>query len=334
MDERTLGAGGPEVSTIALGTMTFGQEADELHSHEILDAFVAGGGTLVDTADVYADGESERIVGRWLARNAGVRDRLVIATKARFPVTGQPGAGLSREYLHRALDASLSRLGLDHVDVHQAHGPDPRVPLEEFAAFAAEAVAAGKVRHVGLSNFPGWQTGLVHALCRQQGAPPPVSLQPQYNLLARELEWEIVPAALALGMGMMVWGPLGSGWLTGKYRRDERPPAGSRLGDDPGRGLEALDRRGTERTWRIVDTLLRVADGIGVPPAQVALAWVLQRPGVTAALVGARTAQQLATTLPAADLRLEPSAVAELDEVSAPATPDYPYRFVEEISAA
>ncbi|MEO3741968.1 aldo/keto reductase [Plantactinospora sp. B5E13] len=313
--------------------MTFGQESDEQLSHEILDAYVAAGGTLIDTADVYSDGESERIIGRWLNKNAGVRDQMVIATKARFPITGQPGAGLSRDYLHRALDASLSRLGVERVDIYQAHGPDPRVPLDEFATFAEEAQAAGKVAHVGLSNFPGWQTSLAHALCRQYGTRPPVSLQPQYSLLVREPEWEIMPAAEALDMGTMVWGPLGAGWLTGKYRRDERPPAGSRLGDDPNRGLEALGRRGTERTWRIVETLVRLAGEAGVPPAQLALAWVLQRPGVTAALVGARTAGQLAASLPAAGLRLDQTIVAQLDEVSAPETPDYPYRFVEEISA-
>ncbi|MEV4710336.1 aldo/keto reductase [Micromonospora sp. NPDC049374] len=333
MEQRTLGPDGPRVSRVALGTMTFGQEADEQASHAILDTYLTAGGTLVDTADVYSDGESERIIGRWLGKNATARDQIVLATKGRFPITDQPGPGLSRDYLRRALDASLYRLGVDHIDIYQAHGPDPRVPLDEFALFAEEAQAAGKVTHVGLSNFPGWQTSLAHALCRQHGARPPVSLQPQYSLLVREPEWEIMPAAEALGMGTMVWGPLGAGWLTGKYRRDERPPAGSRLGDDPNRGLEALDRRGTERTWRIVDTLLRLAGEAGVPPAQVALAWVLQRPGVTSALVGARTPQQLTTSLPVADLRLDPALVAQLEEVSAPQTPDYPYRFVEEISA-
>jgi aryl-alcohol dehydrogenase (NADP+) len=332
MELRKLGVSGPEVSRLGLGAMTFGQEADEDTAHAILDAFVEGGGTLVDTADVYADGRSEEILGRWLRARPGLRDRLVIATKARFPISGQPGAGLSREYLHRALDASLARLGLDRVDVYQAHGPDPRVPLDEFVTFAAEAVDAGKIAHVGISNFTGWQTVLLHAECTRRGVQPPVSLQPQYSLLVREPEWELLPATQAIGMGTMVWGPLGAGWLTGKYRRDRTVPTGSRLGDDPNRGLEALSRRGTDRTWRIVETLRQVADEHGRTPAQTALAWVLDRPGITAALVGARTPEQLRSCLSAADLHLDPAATARLDEVSAPATPDYPYSFISELS--
>ncbi|OJF11164.1 aldo/keto reductase [Couchioplanes caeruleus subsp. caeruleus] len=312
--------------------MTFGQEADEHASHAILDAFVEAGGTLIDTADVYGDGRSEEIIGRWLKARPELRDRLVIATKARFPITGQPGAGLSREYLHRALEASLRRLGLDRIDVYQAHGPDPRVPLDEFAQFAEEAIGAGKITHSGLSNFTGWQIVLAHAGCVRRGVEAPISLQPQYSLLVREPEWELLPAVESLGMGAMVWGPLGAGWLTGKYRRGEGLPSDSRLGDDPDRGLEALSRRGTDRTWRIVETLLDVADQHGFTPAQTALAWVMDRPGVSAALVGARTAGQLRDCLAAADLHLDPAATQRLDAVSEPPTPDYPYAFIAEIS--
>lgn len=332
MELRRLGDDGPVVSRMALGCMTFGQEADEKTSHAILDAFVEAGGTLVDTADVYADGRSEEILGRWLRSRPEHRARLVVASKGRFPVAGQQGAGLSRAYLHRALDATLRRLGVEQVDLYQAHGPDPRVPTEELVTFCAEATAAGKVAHVGLSNFPGWQTTLVHMQALGSGAQAPVSLQPQYSLLVREPEWEQLPAAAALGMGVLVWGPLGAGWLTGKYRRDAAAPAGSRLGDDPDRGLEAFSRRGTERTWRIVEELEQVAAEHALTPARAALAWVMDRPGVTAALVGARNPDQVRDCLRAADLHLDPGATARLDRVSEPPTPDYPYAFVTEIS--
>lgn len=333
MEQSRLGMSGPFVSRLALGAMTFGQETDEAEAYAILDRFVEAGGTLVDTADIYANGRSEEIIGGWLRQRAGARDRLVIASKGRFPMAGgQSRAGLRREYLHWALNESLTRLGIERIDIYQAHGPDPSVPLDEFALFAAEAMAAGKVNHVGLSNFAGWQTALAHGLCVSYGSRPPVVLQPQYNLLVREPEWEIMPAAVELGMGTMAWGPLAAGWLTGKYCRGEQPAAGSRLGDDPERGLEALSRRGTERTWRIVDTLRAVAAEHGLTPIQVALAWVLGRPGVTAALVGARTAEQLSASLCAAGLRLDGSATQVLDDVSEPSTPDYPYIFISEIT--
>ncbi|MFI5494743.1 aldo/keto reductase [Actinoplanes sp. NPDC051859] len=332
MELRKLGVDGPMVSRLALGCMTFGKEADEDAAFAILDAFVEAGGTLIDNADVYVDGRSEEILGRWLRNRPQQREGLVIASKGRFPVTGQPGAGLSRDYLHRALDASLRRLGVERIDIYQAHGPDPRVPLEEFAAFAAEATAAGKVAHIGVSNFAGWETALVHSQALRAGGPAPVSLQPQYSLLVREPEWEQLPATRALGMGTMVWGPLGAGWLTGKYRRDTDAPEGSRLGDDPNRGLEAFSRRGSDRTWRIIETLADVAAQHDLTSTHAALAWVTDRPGVTAALVGARTADQLRDCLQAADLHLDPAAVQVLDKVSEPPTPDYPYTFLTEIS--
>ena len=333
MELRKLGADGPMVSRLALGCMTFGQEADESAAYAILDAFVEAGGTLIDNADVYADGRSEEILGRWMRDRPEDRKNLVIASKGRFPVTGQPGAGLSRAYLHRALDASLRRLGVERIDVYQAHGPDPRVPLEEFAAFAVEATEAGKVAHIGVSNFAGWQTALLHSEMLRSGGAAPVSLQPQYSLLVREPEWEQLPAVQALNMGTMVWGPLGAGWLTGKYRRDADAPSGSRLGEDPDRGLEAFSRRGTERNWRIVETLADVAAQHGLTSTHAALAWVMDRPGITAALVGARTADQLRTSLQAADLHLDSAAMEVLNEVSEPPTPDYPYTFLAEISA-
>jgi aryl-alcohol dehydrogenase-like predicted oxidoreductase len=245
VEYRTLGSSGCVVSTLTLGTMTFGDESDESVSHAQLDAFVEAGGTFLDTADVYAGTESEAIIGRWLAaRPAEVRDQVVIATKGRFPTgTGPNDLGLSRRHLARALDASLRRLGVEALDLYQVHAWDPLTPLDETWRFLDDAVAAGKIHYVGLSNFTGWQVQRVSDLAEFRGWLRPVTLQPQYNLLVREIEWEIVPACLENGLGLLPWSPLGGGWLTGKYQRDERPTGATRLGEDPDRGVEAYDRR-------------------------------------------------------------------------------------------
>jgi aryl-alcohol dehydrogenase-like predicted oxidoreductase len=327
VDYRTLGNSGCAVSNLALGTMTFGVETDEPGSYEQLDVFLEAGGTLVDTADVYGGGESERIVGRWLAdRPADVTDRVVLATKGRFPTADEPnGAGLSARHLTRALDASLSRLGVDRVDLYQVHAFDPVTPLEETLRTLDGFVRAGKIAYYGLSNFTGWQlTKLVH-LAAALGIPAPVTLQPQYSLIVREIEWEIVPAARDAGLGLLPWSPLGGGYLSGKYTRDQRPAADTRLGDDPGRGMEAWERRGTERTWQVVEAVQRVAEQRGVSMAEVALAWVTDRPGVTSTILGARTTGQLRTNLGAADLHLSAAETAALDEASDLHATDYPY---------
>jgi len=327
VDYRTLGRSGCAVSNLALGTMTFGVESAESCAHEQLDVFLDAGGTLVDTADVYGGGESERIIGRWLAdRPADLTDRVVLATKGRFPTADDPnGAGLSARHLTRALDASLGRLGVDRVDLYQAHAYDPATPLEETLRAMDGFVRAGKVGYWGLSNFTGWQlTKLVH-LARAMDVPAPVTLQPQYSLLVREIEWEIAPAALDAGMGLLPWSPLGGGYLSGKYTRQRRPGAGTRLGDDPGRGMEAWERRGTERTWAVIDAVQRLAEDRGVSLAEIALAWVTDRPGVTSTILGARTTEQLRANLGAADLHLSAAEVAALDGASDPRPPDYPY---------
>ncbi|HYN30768.1 MAG TPA: aldo/keto reductase [Dermatophilaceae bacterium] len=327
MRYRTLGSSGCAVSTFALGTMTFGAEADEAESGRMLDAFVEAGGTLVDTADVYAGGRSEEILGRWLAdRPAEVTERVVLATKGRFATgRGPNGDGLSTRHLTRALDASLRRLGVDHVDLYQVHAFDPWTPLEETVRTLNGFVRAGRISYWGLSNFTGWQlTKAVH-LARAMGAAPPVTLQPQYSLLVREIEWEVVPAAVDAGLGLLPWGPLGGGYLTGKYRRDTPPAGASRLGEDPGRGMEAWDRRGSERTWAVVDAVREVAEGRAVPMSQVALAWVTDRPAVTSTILGARSTTQLADNLAAADLVLDPEDAARLEVASRVPVGDYPY---------
>jgi aryl-alcohol dehydrogenase-like predicted oxidoreductase len=329
MDYRTLGTSGCAVSSLALGTMTFGTETDEAGAHQQIDMFLEAGGTLVDTADVYSAGVSEQIIGRWLAaRPADVTEPVVLATKGRFPSpdsSGPNSSGLSARHLTRALDASLRRLGVDTVDLYQLHAFDAWTPLEETLRTLDGFVRAGKILYYGLSNFTGWQlTKTVH-LARQLGVAAPVTLQPQYSLIVRETEWEIVPAALDAGLGLLPWSPLGGGWLSGKYRRDQRPAGATRLGEDPGRGMEAWDRRGTQRTWDIIDAVQKVAEDRGVSMAEVALAWVSARPGVTSTILGARTTGQLEVNLRSAGLALSPAETAALDAASDPHPADYPY---------
>ena len=327
MRYRTLGNSGCAVSELCLGTMTFGAETDEAGSHAQLDRFVEAGGNLVDTADVYSAGVSEQFIGRWLAsRPADVTGSVVLATKGRFPTGGDPNAeGLSARHLTRALDESLRRLGVEAVDLYQAHAWDALTPLTETLRTLDGFVRAGKIRYYGLSNFTGWQlTKAVH-IARAHGFAEPVTLQPQYSLIVREIEWEVVPAALDAGLGLLPWSPLGGGWLSGKYRRDQRPTGETRLGEDPGRGMEAWDRRGTERTWRIIEAVEQIAEGHGVPMSRVALAWVTNRPAVTATILGARTLEQLEDNLLAADLHLSEEETSALDEASDLGATDYPY---------
>jgi aryl-alcohol dehydrogenase-like predicted oxidoreductase len=326
MDYRTLGASGCAVSGLCLGTMTFGEETDEAGAHRQLDLFADAGGTFVDTADVYGSGMSEEIIGRWFAsRPAGVTEQVVLATKGRFGLDESPNsAGLSARHLTRALDGSLRRLGLEAVDLYQLHAFDPLTPMEETLRTLDGFVRAGKIRYYGLSNFSGWQlTKAVH-LAHALNIAQPVTLQAQYSLLVRETEWEMVPAAMDAGLGLLPWSPLGGGWLSGKYRRDERPSGATRLGEDPSRGMEAYDRRGTPHTWEVIDTVHKVARERGVSMAEIALAWLAGRPAVTSIILGARTAGQLEANL-GADLRLAAEEIRTLDAASDPRPPDYPY---------
>jgi aryl-alcohol dehydrogenase-like predicted oxidoreductase len=331
MELRTLGSSGLLVSNLALGTMTFGQETAEPDAHAILDRFLEAGGTLLDLADVYAGGESERIVGRWLA-DRGLRDDVVLATKARFPVEGddRPNRhGLSRAWLTRAVDGNLARLGVDHLDLYQVHAWDPLTPVEEWLGALDDLVRAGKVGYLGVSNLTGWQLQKVALVARYEGLGPIVSLQPQYNLLAREVEWELVPVCEAEGIGVLPWSPLGGGWLTGKYRREERPSGATRLGEDPARGVEAYDKRATDRTFAILDVVREVAEAHDATMSQVAIAWLDAQPTVSSTILGVRTLAQLEDNLGAAELDLSVEDLRRLDDVSAPATPDYPYALID-----
>jgi aryl-alcohol dehydrogenase-like predicted oxidoreductase len=327
MHYRTLGNSGAVVSTYALGTMTFGAEADEATSHRILDAYVAAGGNLIDTADVYSTGLSEEIIGRWLAAHRSEAEQVVIATKGRFSMGEGPNdLGTSRRHLGRALDASLRRLGVEQIDLYQMHAWDAVSPLEETLRFLDDAVRSGKIGYYGFSNFLGWQlTKAVH-LARANGFTPPVTLQPQYSLLVREIESEIVPASVDASIGLLPWSPLAGGWLTGKYRRDADPTGATRLGENPERGMEAWEPRNKqERTWRILDTVEEIAKAKGVNQAQVSLAWLEAQPAVTSVILGARNTEQLADNLGAASVELTLDELRRLDEVSAPVVADYPY---------
>lgn len=328
MEHRQLGRSGCVVSTLCLGTMTFGQETDEPGARAQMDRYVEAGGNLIDTADVYVGTASESIVGRWLAdQPSEVRDGLVIATKGRFPTGDGPNdVGLSRRHLTRALDASLQRLGVDAIDLYQVHSWDPLTPIDETLRFFDDAVTAGKVRYAGLSNFTGWQLQRTVDLAEFRGWPVPVTLQPQYNLLAREIEWELIPACEYNGLGLLPWSPLGGGWLTGKYRRDEPPTGATRLGEDPERGVEAYGPRSrSQRTWDVLDVVRAIAEDRGVSMAQIALAWVAGRPTVTSVILGARTLEQLEDNLGAVDLYLTDDENARLDAASDPGAADYPY---------
>jgi aryl-alcohol dehydrogenase-like predicted oxidoreductase len=327
MEYRALGQSGCVVSTLALGTMTFGTETDEAGAHAQLDRFVEAGGTLVDTADVYSDTRSETIIGRWLADRATARDQVVLATKGRFATgPGPNGLGSSRRHLSEALDASLRRLGVDAVDLYQVHAFDPMTPMEETLRFLDDAVHDGKVRYVGLSNFTGWQIQKAVDLAERDRLARPITLQPQYNLLAREIEWEILPACESTQLGVLPWSPLAGGWLTGKYQRDTRPSGATRLGEDPERGVEAYEPRSKrERTWVVVDAVREIAANRGVSMAQIALAWLVDRPTVSSPILGARTIEQLDDNLAAAGLHLSSDETDRLDAASDPQPADYPY---------
>jgi len=313
VEQRHLGRSGLRVSRLALGTMTWGGDTDADNAAAQLTAFVEAGGTLVDTADVYSDGESERLLGE-LLDDVVPRDHVVLATKAVARRHSGPfGGGASRGALLAALEGSLVRLDTDHVDLWHLHAWDDSVPLEETLCAVDAAVRSGKVRYAGISNYSGWQTAT--AATRQScvaGAAPLVSTQVEYSLLERGVEREVVPAAEHHGIGILPWAPLGRGVLTGKYRTSTPPDSrGARTAFAP-----YVDHHRTERAARIVQALMTAADGLAKSPLAVALAWVRDRPGVVAPVVGARDAAQLRGSLSSEDLVLPTAIRAALDDVS------------------
>ena len=324
MESTTLGPF--TVSRLCLGTMLMGAKTPVDESHRMLDRFVAAGGTFIDTADTYSDGGSEETLAPWLARH---RDEVVLATKVRFGVSDPGGAGLAPDRIVAACDASLRRLGTDVIDLYQVHAPDPDVPLEATLEALDGLVRAGKVRALGVSNFPAWLLAWAVALQDREGWSPFVSLQPQYSLVERSIELELLPFCRAAGLGVIPWGPLGAGFLSGRYQRGERPPEGSRIAEAKDDYEEAYERRAIERNFAVVDAAGEIAEARGATIAQVALAWLLGTDGVTAPIVGPRTFDQLEDLLGADGMRLEPEERARL-EAPAPPPPLYPQRMLNE----
>ncbi len=324
---RTLGRSGLVVSPLALGTMTFGPGAwgaDEATSRAIFDAYRNAGGNFIDTADIYAGGESERLLGRFIA-DADARDEIVLATKFGFNASASPLAGAQAgrgnpnaggagaKNIHRALDASLRRLRTDYIDLYWMHVWDGVTPVEEIVQTLGDLVRAGKIRYYGLSDMPAWLAMKAATLAAERRVPPPIGLQLEYSLVARDVEAEHFPAAREGGMAVMPWSPLAGGFLSGKYRREDTSGTGRLSGANP-----FGDSKFTDRNWDILDTLKAVASELGRSPAEVAIAWTLHRSGVTSALVGASTVSQLETNIAAASLRLEPELLVRLDAASAP----------------
>jgi aryl-alcohol dehydrogenase-like predicted oxidoreductase len=300
------------VSRFALGTMTWGRDTDPDDAAAQLKTYVDAGGNLIDTADVYADGDAEEVIGSLLTTIVG-RDELLIATKAGLRPGAQRRRDGSRGHLLSVLDASLRRIGTDHVDIWQVHGYDPDTPLEETLSAIDFAVTSGRVRYAGVSNFSGWQTA--QAATWQNAWPgraPIVSAQVEYSLLERGVEREVLPACEAFGLGVLPWSPLGRGVLTGKYRNGR--PADSRGASPHFERFVApyLD----PRCSAIVESVITAAQGLGVSPVEVALAWIRDRPGVVAPVLGARTVGQLLGALATEDITLPIEIAGALDDVS------------------
>jgi aryl-alcohol dehydrogenase-like predicted oxidoreductase len=326
MQYRQLGRSGLRVSAISLGTMTFGGRGafanvgatDTAEARRQVEMCLEAGVNLVDTADVYSDGLAEEIVGKALA---GRRDDVLLATKARFSMGPGPNdSGLSRHHLIRACEASLRRLRTEWIDLYQVHQWDGLTPLEETLAALDSLITAGKVRYVGCSNYSAWHVMKALGVADRQHLPRFVSQQIHYTLQAREAEYELIPLAIDQGLGLLVWSPLAGGLLSGKYRRGVPGPAGSRHvseWDEPPVSDEG-------RLYDIVDVLVEISEGRGVSAAQVALSWLLGNPAVSSVIVGARTEDQLADNLAAAEVRLTDEETARLGSVSAPPLL-YPY---------
>jgi aryl-alcohol dehydrogenase-like predicted oxidoreductase len=320
MEYRQLGRSGLRLSNLTLGTMTFGGhgqfgnvgKTDLAGARRQIDMALDAGVNMIDTANMYSAGASEEIIGQALS---GRRERVLLATKARFPMGPGPNEqGLSRHHLIEACEASLRRLRTDHIDLYQVHEWDGQTPLEETLSALDHLVRSGKVRYVGCSNFAGWQMMKALGIAELKGLPGFVSQQVYLSLQERSAEYEIVPAAIDRGLGLLIWSPLAGGLLSGKYRRGAEPPEGSRHASE----WSEPPVYDEDRLYDTIETLVELAEARGVSAAQVALAWLLARPGITSVIVGARTDEQLADNLAAATLQLDPAEHARLEAVSRP----------------
>src|SRR5215204_1953900 len=308
MQYARLGNTGLMVSELCLGCMTFGQEADEETSRAIAARFLEAGGNFVDTADVYSNGVSEEITGRALE---GVRDDVVLATKVRFPMGEGPNdVGLSRKHIMQGCEDSLRRLGTDYIDLYQVHCWDVATPLEETLSALSDLVRSGKVRYIGVSNFTGWQLMRSLDTSEAHGFERFVCLQPQYSLVERNIEREVLPACREEGLGVIPWSPLGGGFLLGKYRRGEEPPEDSCIAGASDGMEEAWTRRAVGRNWRTLDVIDEISSETGKSYAQIALNWLLRQEGVTAPIIGARRMEQLEDNLGSAGWELSEEQVA------------------------
>ncbi len=327
MEYKKLGSTGLLVSELCLGCMTFGNEADESASRQVVERFLEAGGNFIDTADVYSNGVSEEITGRAIK---SVREEVVLATKVRFPMGEGPNdVGLSRKHVISGCEESLRRLGTDYIDLYQVHCWDEATPLDETLGALDDLVHSGKVRYIGVSNFMAWQLVKSLWVSDANGLERFTCLQPQYSLVERGIEDEVLPACASEDIGIIPWSPLGGGFLSGKYRRGEEPPEGSRIAGAQEWMDEYWEKRATERNWRALDAVGAVAEETGKTYAQVALNWLLRQPGVTAPIIGARTMDQLEDNLGAAGWALDEEQARRLSE-AAPPESTYPARFIED----
>ncbi|MEN0004449.1 MAG: aldo/keto reductase [Bacteroidota bacterium] len=332
MQFKKLGRSGLFVSDITLGTMTFGDDGpkgtSEAESIDIIHKYLDAGGNHLDTANGYNAGRSEEIIGKALK---GKRDEVLIATKVNFPITaddGINGKGLSRHNIIRGVEASLRRLETDYIDLYYMHAQDILTPIDESLRAFDDLVRMGKVRYIGVSNFMAWRLMKALATSDGRGLERFVAAQYQYSLVKREIEYEFVPLFEEEGLGLMPWGPLGGGFLTGKYKRGQRPTeADGRIGSHPAHSEEAWNRRNTDKNWDIIDTLGSIAEERNASYAQIALAWIRAQKTVTSVIIGARTMKQLDDNLGAATIDLTAEELEQLEAVSTP--PElYPYRFL------
>lgn len=331
MQYRRLGRTGLLVSELALGTMIFGEEGgrgtDAPTARRMIDRYLDAGGNHIDLANVYAGGRAEEIVGEAVR---GRREELVLATKLRWPMGQGPNqVGLSRHHVMNAVEASLSRMGTDRIDLLYMHGFDPYTPLDETLRAFDDLVAAGKVRYLGVSNFAAWQVMKAQGIAQHRGFTPLIAAQYQYSLVERDIEDEFPALFDSEGIGLVPWGPLGGGFLSGKYKAGDRPAGGGRIAETPDGYEESWDRRATERNWATLAEVEKVARAHGASMSQVALAWLMARPTVASVILGARTPEQLEDNLGAAELRLSDDEMARLEEVSRPAS-RYPYRILDQ----
>jgi aryl-alcohol dehydrogenase-like predicted oxidoreductase len=334
MEQRQFGRSGLRLSALSLGAMTMGESqgfmkgvvSDDAEARRVLDAALDAGIDTIDTANVYSEGRSEELLGQWMKDK---RQKVTLLTKCRFPTVGTTGKmhanqqGLSRASIVWNCEESLRRLQTDYLDLYQVHMQDRSVPIEETLRALDDLVRSGKVRYVGCSNYTGYR--LVESLwaADRRGTVRYEGVQLQWSLVARDAEREVVPAARTHGLGLLVWSPLGRGFLSGKYRRGERPPQGSRLEA----WKDSWAATATEQNWKALDAVLAVAQRREAAPASVALAWLLARPEVSSVIIGARTEAQLQENLKALSVKLTSQDLAELDKASEPAW-GYPYSFI------